>query len=213
VLYDTSKVSYETLLNVFWHQINPTTPNQQFVDKGPQYRSAVFYHTPDQKAAAVRAAAALCASHAACLHAAHGCVRCADVTTRKRVCACARCGAGGVARRAAAQRRVRRGRAARDADRTRSNLLARSPHHRTKHAMRCDAMRCAMRNAIPDATTHRSSFPPRAFFQHRPAEQYHQDYYMKKNSRYKVYRSLSGRDAYIESVWGEAAVADHAVSM
>ncbi len=36
---------------------------------------------------------------------------------------------------------------------------------------------------------------------------------MKKNSRYKVYRSLSGRDAYIESVWGEAAVADHAVSM
>ena len=45
----------------------------------------------------------------------------------------------------------------------------------------------------------------------RPAEQYHQDYYLKKNSRYKVYRSLSGRDAYIESVWGESA--DHSVSM
>lgn len=37
------------------HNINPTTPNQQFVDKGPQYRSAVFYHSPEQKAAAVRA--------------------------------------------------------------------------------------------------------------------------------------------------------------
>jgi len=36
------------------HNINPTTPNQQFVDRGAQYRSAVFYHTPEQKAAAVR---------------------------------------------------------------------------------------------------------------------------------------------------------------
>ena len=36
------------------HNINPTTPDQQFVDRGPQYRSAVFYHSPEQKAAAVR---------------------------------------------------------------------------------------------------------------------------------------------------------------
>jgi hypothetical protein len=39
----------------------------------------------------------------------------------------------------------------------------------------------------------------------RPAENYHQDYYTKKNSRYKVYRGLSGRDQYIESIWGESA--------
>ena len=72
-------------------------------------------------------------------------------------------------------------------------------------------MRCAM----PFLTRQRIAPLSSAcvLFQHRPAEQYHQDYYMKKNSRYKVYRSLSGRDAYIESVWGEAAAADHAVSM
>ena len=39
----------------------------------------------------------------------------------------------------------------------------------------------------------------------RPAEMYHQDYYMKKSQRYKVYRYASGRDAYIESVWGASA--------
>ena len=39
----------------------------------------------------------------------------------------------------------------------------------------------------------------------RPAEVYHQDYYMKKSQRYKVYRYASGRDAYIESVWGTSA--------
>jgi peptide methionine sulfoxide reductase MsrA len=66
VLYDTSKVSYEKLLDVFWHQINPTTPNQQFVDKGPQYRSAIFYYSPEQKAAAVRAREAHRAMPAAC---------------------------------------------------------------------------------------------------------------------------------------------------
>ena len=86
MLYDTSKVSYETLLNVFWHQINPTTPNQQFVDKGPQYRSAVFYHTPDQKAAAVRAAAMRRQSHAACLPAAHG--ACVLMQQPGNVCVC-----------------------------------------------------------------------------------------------------------------------------
>lgn len=45
VVYDPTKVSYEQLLDTYWHQINPTTPNQQFFDKGTQYRSAIFYNT------------------------------------------------------------------------------------------------------------------------------------------------------------------------
>ncbi len=50
--YDPSKVSYEKLLDVFWRQIDPTDPGGQFVDRGSQYRSVIFYHTPGQKALA-----------------------------------------------------------------------------------------------------------------------------------------------------------------
>ncbi len=50
--FDPSKVSYEQLLEVFWNNHNPTTPNQQGPDHGSQYRSAIFYHTPAQQAAA-----------------------------------------------------------------------------------------------------------------------------------------------------------------
>jgi len=49
ITYDPSKVSYSELLDVFWRQIDPTDPNGQFVDRGPQYRSAIFYHNEDQK--------------------------------------------------------------------------------------------------------------------------------------------------------------------
>ena len=49
VLYDPAKTSYEKLLDVFWHNIDPTDPTGQFVDKGSQYRSAVFYHNEEQK--------------------------------------------------------------------------------------------------------------------------------------------------------------------
>jgi peptide-methionine (S)-S-oxide reductase len=49
VLYDPSKVSYERLLEVFWRNIDPTTPDRQFCDKGQQYRSAIFYHNDTQK--------------------------------------------------------------------------------------------------------------------------------------------------------------------
>ena len=49
VLYDPDKVSYETLLDVYWRQINPTTLNRQFVDIGNQYRSAIFYHNEEQR--------------------------------------------------------------------------------------------------------------------------------------------------------------------
>ncbi len=52
VEYDPSKVSYEELLEVFWKNHDPTTPNRQGWDVGNQYRSAIFYHSPEQKAAA-----------------------------------------------------------------------------------------------------------------------------------------------------------------
>ncbi len=52
VTYDSTKVTYEQLLDVFWRNINPTTPNQQFADVGSQYRTAIFYHDGAQKAAA-----------------------------------------------------------------------------------------------------------------------------------------------------------------
>jgi peptide-methionine (S)-S-oxide reductase len=49
VVYDPKKVSYSDLLEVFWHNIDPTTPNRQFCDVGSQYRSAIFYHNEMQK--------------------------------------------------------------------------------------------------------------------------------------------------------------------
>lgn len=49
VVYDPSTISYERLLDAFWRNIDPTTPNQQFSDKGTQYRSAIFYHDDEQK--------------------------------------------------------------------------------------------------------------------------------------------------------------------
>jgi peptide-methionine (S)-S-oxide reductase len=52
VEYDPSRVSYDQLLDVFWSCHNPTTRNRQGPDVGTQYRSAIFYHTPAQKAAA-----------------------------------------------------------------------------------------------------------------------------------------------------------------
>ena len=52
IQYDTKEISYEKLLVVFWSSHNPTTKNQQGPDIGSQYRSAIFYHTPEQKTAA-----------------------------------------------------------------------------------------------------------------------------------------------------------------
>ena len=52
VEYDPANVSYDELLNVFWNCHDPTTLNRQGPDVGTQYRSAIFFHTPEQEAAA-----------------------------------------------------------------------------------------------------------------------------------------------------------------
>lgn len=51
--YDPAKVSYEQLLDVFWENHDPTTLNRQGPDVGDQYRSAIFFGTPEQEAAAI----------------------------------------------------------------------------------------------------------------------------------------------------------------
>jgi peptide-methionine (S)-S-oxide reductase len=53
VEYDPAKASYDKLLEAFWHMHDPTTLNRQGPDVGTQYRSVIFYHTPEQKAAAM----------------------------------------------------------------------------------------------------------------------------------------------------------------
>ncbi len=52
VEYDPAQVSYDALLNVFWENHDPTTVNRQGPDVGTQYRSVIFYHSPEQEAAA-----------------------------------------------------------------------------------------------------------------------------------------------------------------
>jgi len=52
VEYDPGRVSYGTLLDVFWENHDPTQLNRQGPDIGDQYRSAIFFHTPEQEAAA-----------------------------------------------------------------------------------------------------------------------------------------------------------------
>jgi peptide-methionine (S)-S-oxide reductase len=52
VIFDPNRVSYDRLLQVFWENHNPTTLNRQGPDIGTQYRSAIFYHTPEQESAA-----------------------------------------------------------------------------------------------------------------------------------------------------------------
>jgi peptide-methionine (S)-S-oxide reductase len=52
VEYDPTEVTYDRLLDVFWENHDPTTLNRQGPDVGTQYRSAIFYHSPEQKRAA-----------------------------------------------------------------------------------------------------------------------------------------------------------------
>jgi methionine-S-sulfoxide reductase len=116
VIYDPAKIGYEQLLEVFWQSINPTDPQGQFVDRGPQYRSSIFYHDTEQQQLAEASKQQLNAS---------GRFRQPVVTP----------------------------------------ILPAGPFY--------------------------------------PAEEYHQDYYKKNPLRYKFYRHNSGRDQFLEGVWGK----------
>ena len=59
ITFDPAKVSYGTLLDLFWRMHDPTLVNRQGPDIGTQYRSAIFYHSPEQEAAAKASKAAL----------------------------------------------------------------------------------------------------------------------------------------------------------
>ncbi len=115
VYYDPSIISYEALLEAFWRMVNPTDNEGQFVDRGEQYHTLIFYHTEEQKEKAEY--------------------------SRK--------------------------------------LLNESGHYEA-----------------PVITEIRKF---EAFY---PAEEYHQDYYKKNPIRYKYYRFHSGRDQYLEKIWG-----------
>ena len=62
VTYDPAKVSFEKLLDVFWTMHDPTQVNRQGPDFGSQYRTAIFFHTPEQEAIAKKVKAELNAS-------------------------------------------------------------------------------------------------------------------------------------------------------
>ncbi len=59
VTYDPSIISYEKLLEIFWHVHDPTTPNRQGNDVGTQYRSAIYYQTDEQQRIALASKEAL----------------------------------------------------------------------------------------------------------------------------------------------------------
>lgn len=62
ILYDPDKVSYQQLLDVFWHNVDPLDPHGQFCDKGSQYRTAIFYHGDEQRKLAEQSMQALAQS-------------------------------------------------------------------------------------------------------------------------------------------------------
>ncbi|HEV3459113.1 MAG TPA: peptide-methionine (S)-S-oxide reductase MsrA [Thermoanaerobaculia bacterium] len=62
VTYDPAKVTYDRLLTIFWHNIDPTDNAGQFCDHGEQYRSAIFYHDAAQRQAAEAAKKAIAAA-------------------------------------------------------------------------------------------------------------------------------------------------------
>lgn len=62
VVYDRARVGYPELLNAFWRNVDPVTPNRQFCDAGEQYRSAIFYQDAEQRRLAESSREALAAS-------------------------------------------------------------------------------------------------------------------------------------------------------
>jgi peptide methionine sulfoxide reductase msrA/msrB len=116
IYYDPSKITYQELLDVFWKHIDPTDSGGQFVDRGAQYRSAIFYHNDQQK---------------------------------------------------------------RLAEESREELEKSGRFNK------------------PIVT---EIVPLTKFYE---AEEYHQDYYKNHSLRYKYYRYGSGRDQFLEKVWGK----------
>ena len=62
IIYDPSRISYNQLLDIFWRQIDPTDPRGQFADRGRQYRTAIFYHSEEQRRLAEKSKKLLSAS-------------------------------------------------------------------------------------------------------------------------------------------------------
>lgn len=60
--YNSEKISYAELLEIFWTQIDPTDDGGQFADRGPQYKTAIYYHDEEQQSAAENSKKALEAS-------------------------------------------------------------------------------------------------------------------------------------------------------
>ena len=63
IVFDPAIVAYDSLLKMFWDNHNPTTPNRQGPDVGSQYRSAIFYTTPEQQKTALASKEKLERSH------------------------------------------------------------------------------------------------------------------------------------------------------
>jgi peptide-methionine (S)-S-oxide reductase len=59
IVYDPARVSYDKLLEIFWHNIDPTAKDRQFCDTGHQYRSAIFYQNEEQHRLALQSKALL----------------------------------------------------------------------------------------------------------------------------------------------------------
>jgi len=116
VIYDPSKITYELLLQEFWRHVDPTDTGGQFVDRGSQYRSVIFYANDQER------------------------------------------------------------------------QLAEASKRELEASGRFD------KPIVTDI------LPLGPFY---PAEDYHQDYYKKSAVRYKFYRFNSGRDQYLEKIWGK----------
>ena len=118
VIYDPKKVTYEKLLDIFWHNVDPTVKDQQFCDHGNQYRTAIFYQNEEQRKAAEASKAALDKSK----------------PFKEPIV---------------------------------TQIVMAGPFY--------------------------------------PAEDYHQDFYMKNPVRYNLYRTGCGRDARLKQLWGDKA--------
>jgi peptide methionine sulfoxide reductase msrA/msrB len=116
ITYDPTQITYSDLVDVYWKQINPTDAEGQFVDRGPQYRAAIYFNNEIQRKLAERSKKAL-------------------------------------------------------------NQLGRYDK--------------------PIVTV------IKAFNNFYPAEDYHQDYYKKNPFHYNLYHDHSGRNEYLDAIWGE----------